>query len=59
MSRPSSMESGEKTSIWVPAEVLAEMRAEAQRQDRSLSWLIRMAWRVARDRIAQFPGATP
>jgi uncharacterized small protein (TIGR04563 family) len=50
-------ERGEKTSIYLPGDVLAEMRAEAQRQDRSLSWLLRMAWRLARDRLVTLPGA--
>ena len=57
MTRPPMFEQGEKTSIWIPGPVLAEMRAEAQRQDRSLSWIIRMCWRVARDRVRELPGA--
>ena len=32
---------GEKMSLDIPGEVLADIRAEARRQQRSVSWLIR------------------
>jgi uncharacterized small protein (TIGR04563 family) len=37
--------------------MLQEIQEAAQRQDRSLSWIVQRAWRIARDRIATVPGA--
>lgn len=42
---------GERQSIYLPADVVAELREEARRQQRSLSSVIRMAWRIAKTRI--------
>lgn len=46
---------GIKMSLFVTDSLRAEMEAEARRQDRSLSWLIRRAWRLARDDIRRGP----
>ena len=35
----------------LPEELVAETKREALRQDRSLSWVLQMAWLMARDRI--------
>jgi uncharacterized small protein (TIGR04563 family) len=48
---------GEKMSLYIPGEVLADIRAEARRQQRSVSWLIRHAWRLARKSMDALPGA--
>jgi uncharacterized small protein (TIGR04563 family) len=48
---------GEKMSLYIPGEVLADIRAEARRQQRSVSWLIRSAWRLARTGIDALPAA--
>jgi uncharacterized small protein (TIGR04563 family) len=48
---------GEKMSLYIPGEVLADIRAEARRQQRSVSWLIRSAWRLARKGIDALPAA--
>jgi len=45
-----------KQSLYFPEEMLAEIEAEAQRQDRSLSWIVQRAWATARPRIAAMPG---
>jgi uncharacterized small protein (TIGR04563 family) len=37
-----------KQTIYFPEEMLSEIVAEATRQDRSLSWIIQKAWRLAR-----------
>ena len=37
--------------------MLAETQKEALRQDRSVSWIIQAAWRIARDEIRRMPGA--
>lgn len=48
-----------KQSIYLPEPMLAELRAEAARTDRSLSWLIQRAWSVARVQIARLPSIDP
>jgi uncharacterized small protein (TIGR04563 family) len=49
---------GEKMSLYLPGDVLEDIRAEARRQQRSVSWLVRNAWRLARKGIDAFPAAT-
>jgi uncharacterized small protein (TIGR04563 family) len=44
-----------KQSLYFPGEMLAELQAEAERQDRSLSWLVQRAWSIARSRIRSIP----
>ena len=34
---------------------LKEIQDEANRQDRSLSWIVQQAWRIARTEIMRFP----
>jgi uncharacterized small protein (TIGR04563 family) len=48
-----------KQSIYVGVDILSEMHAEAQRQERSLSWIVQQAWKAAREQIMKNPGATP
>ncbi len=45
-----------KQSLYFPEEMLQEIQQQATRQDRSLSWIIQQAWRLARARIASIPG---
>jgi uncharacterized small protein (TIGR04563 family) len=40
-----------KVSIYLPEGMLTEIRAEAGRQDRPLSWLLQKAWKIARQQI--------
>lgn len=35
--------------------MLLEIKAEAERQDRSLSWIVQKAWKLARTEIAKYP----
>ena len=35
--------------------MLKEIQEEATRQDRSLSWVVQQAWKIARERIKGFP----
>jgi uncharacterized small protein (TIGR04563 family) len=51
------MADARKQSLYFPEEMLQEIQEAAQRQDRSLSWIVQRAWRIARDRIATVPGA--
>jgi uncharacterized small protein (TIGR04563 family) len=44
-----------KQSLYFPEEMLKEIQEEANRQDRSLSWVVQQAWKIARDRIKNFP----
>jgi uncharacterized small protein (TIGR04563 family) len=44
-----------KQSLYFPEDMLREIQEEANRQDRSLSWIVQQAWRVARTEIARFP----
>ena len=44
-----------KQSLYFPEDMLNEIQAEANRQDRSLSWIVQQAWRIARGEIMRFP----
>ena len=44
-----------KQSLYFPEEMLSEIKREALRQDRSLSWIVQQAWRIAREDIRKFP----
>jgi uncharacterized small protein (TIGR04563 family) len=44
-----------KQSLYFPEEMLKEIQVEANRQDRSLSWIVQQAWRIARAEIMRFP----
>jgi uncharacterized small protein (TIGR04563 family) len=45
-----------KQSLYFPEEMLREMADEAIRQDRSLSWVMQRAWKIARERVTKIPG---
>ena len=40
-----------KQSLYFPGEMLKEIQQEAKRLDRSLSWVVAYAWKVARGKI--------
>ncbi len=44
-----------KQSLYFPEEMLRQIQEEAIRQDRSLSWVVQQAWRVARERVMKIP----
>jgi uncharacterized small protein (TIGR04563 family) len=44
-----------KQSLYFPEDMLNEIKTEAARQDRSLSWIVQKAWRIARAEIRKFP----
>ena len=46
-----------KQSLYFPDEMLAEIKQEAIRLDRSLSWIIQQGWKVARQKIKSFPAS--
>jgi uncharacterized small protein (TIGR04563 family) len=47
-----------KQSLYFPVDMLEEIQREADRQDRSLSWIVQSAWRVARDQVLKIPGTS-
>ncbi len=44
-----------KQSLYFPEEMLDEIQHEARRQDRSISWIVQQAWKVARPDIRRMP----
>lgn len=44
-----------KVSMYLPDALAAEIRAEAKRQDRKISWLLQKAWKMAREEIRKMP----
>ena len=44
-----------KQSLYFPEDMLHEITAEAARQDRSLSWIVQKAWKIARKDIMKYP----
>ena len=47
-----------KQSLYFPEDMLQEIQSEATRQDRSLSWIVQKAWKIARKEITKFPSVT-
>ena len=44
-----------KQSLYFPEAMLAEIKEEAARLDRSLSWIVQRAWRIARPDLRKLP----
>jgi len=44
-----------KQSLYFPEDMLKEIQEEATRQDRSLSWIVQKAWKIARNEIKKYP----
>ena len=44
-----------KQSLYFPEDMLKESQEEATRQDRSLSWIVQKAWKIARNEIKKYP----
>jgi uncharacterized small protein (TIGR04563 family) len=44
-----------KVTLYFSGGVLEETQREAIRQDRSISWIIQAAWRIARDEVRRLP----
>ena len=45
-----------KQSLYFPKQMLEEVKREADRQDRSKSWIVRQAWEYAKKHIQAMPG---
>ncbi|QDG54596.1 TIGR04563 family protein [Persicimonas caeni] len=50
------MASKKKLTLYFPENLVNETKREALRHDRSMSWIIEMAWRIAREQIESMPG---
>ena len=46
-----------KQSLYFPEEMLAEIVEEARRLDRSLSWVVQRAWKIAHSDIKKLPSS--
>ena len=46
-----------KVTLYFSASMLEETQREAIRQDRSISWIIQAAWRIAREEVRKLPSA--
>ncbi len=44
-----------KQSLYFPESMLQEIKEEAARLDRSLSWVVQRAWKIARLEIRKLP----
>ncbi len=44
-----------KQSVYFPVDMLDEIQKEAIRQDRTVSWIVQRAWKIARDEILLYP----
>lgn len=47
-----------KQSLYFPEEMLSDIQLEANRQDRSLSWIVQQAWKISRGEIQKFPSVS-
>jgi uncharacterized small protein (TIGR04563 family) len=45
-----------KQSLYFPETMLEDIKAEAKRLNRSLSWVVQRAWKVARKDVKSLPG---
>jgi uncharacterized small protein (TIGR04563 family) len=46
-----------KQSFYFPEDMLREIREQAVRLDRSLSWIVQRAWRIAHVELKTIPSA--
>lgn len=47
-----------RQNLYFPADMLVELQHEAKRQDRSISWLMQQAWKIARAEMRKIPSTT-
>ena len=52
------MAENRRQSLYFPGEMLEELQGEAKRQDRSISWLIQQAWKLAIPELKRIPSTT-
>ena len=44
-----------KQSLYFPDEMLSEIQLQAQRLDRSLSWVVQQAWKMSKSELRKIP----
>ena len=44
-----------KQSLYFPEDMLREIQEEANRQDRSLSWIVQQAWKISKIELKKIP----
>ena len=47
--------STQRQALYFPADMLEELQRESKRQDRSISWLMHQAWKIARTDLQKIP----
>lgn len=50
------MAAKQKLTVYIPDQMLDELKREAERQDRSVSWLIEHCWQLSRRQLRRYPG---
>ncbi len=53
--KPDSKTDKRKQSLYFPESMLQEIKEEAARLDRSLSWVVQRAWKISRLEIKKLP----
>ena len=44
-----------RKSVYIADKMLEELEAEAKRQDRTISWLLKRAWFESKQKIKEYP----
>ena len=44
-----------KQSLYFPEDMLGEIQSQAQGLDRSLSWVVQQAWKIAKQELRKIP----
>ena len=52
------MTPNKRQALYFPANMLEEIIVESKRQDRTISWLIQQAWRIAHPEMLKIPSTT-
>jgi len=50
-----SINDARKQSLYFPEEMLLEIQQQAQRLDRSLSWVVQQSWKIAKQGLRKLP----
>lgn len=51
------MTAKQKLTLYLPPNLLQEAKLEAERQERTVSWILQKAWEYAKKDIKNMPGA--
>lgn len=44
-----------RKTVYLPDNILKELKEEGERQDRAISWLLKRAWLESREKILKYP----